>query len=260
MNETVDTTEVNYTNFFNNNTNTFFKPYILSKSRKPIRDDRYNFILGRENKLLLFVQIGGVLTNLDELPVCTINEVNYPVKQVKKGVYEASVKLNSGEHKKDEIIYDIWSNIKVNGELFDDVEMEFVTKSKDLHFRIGGVDDVSNKFNPVVQGVNDNEVIHFDEEREVKVYFKRNYTRDVYKIVENAQYRIYINDGKRELDVLEWDNINIYSDYNTFTIHANDFLPGKYFVDVKSQMDNEIKVFKKVLQFEIKDNIINEKH
>ena len=248
-----------YTNFFNNNTGTFFKPSVKTFSKTPICDDRYKFILDKDNTLLLFVQIGDVLTNLDELPICTIDGIEYPVKMLKRGIYGASVKLNSGDYSADEILTDIWSNIKINGESFDDVEMEFVTHKKQLHFNIGNTKDVTNKYTATVQGVNDNETLNPYEEREVKVYFKKDYTHSEYKLVDNAQYRIYVNDGNRELDVVEWDNIDIYSDYNTFTINADNFVPGKYKVDIKAQIGNDIKVYKEVLTFNIKNNITFEK-
>lgn len=258
--EEKEETTIYYTNFFNNNTNTFFKPFVITKKNKAIIDDRYNFILGRENKLLLYSQIGGVLTNLDELPICTIDGDEYPVKMIKKGVYEATVKLDETQYSQDDIVNDMWGNIKINGETFDDIEMEFVVMGKNKHFNIGTINDVSNKYTAIVQGVNDNEVIHYDEERQVKVYFKRNYSYNDYKLVNNAQYRIYVNDGQRELDVIEWDDINIYSDYNTFSLCANDFLPNVYKVDIKAQIENEIKVYRNVLTFEIKNNITNSKH
>ena len=259
---TIEGTDENvnyYTNFFNNNTGTFFKPSIKTISNKSICDDRYNFILGKENTLLLFVQIGGIFTNLDELPLCTIDNKEYPVKILKKGVYGASVKLNGNDYSSDEILTDIWSNIKINGETFDDVEMEFVTHKKQLHFNIGGIKDTMSKYTATVQGMNDSETLNPEEEREVKVYFKRNYTHNEYKLVDNAQYRIYVNDGNRELDVVEWDSIDVYSDYNTFTIKANDFVPGKYKVDIKAQIGNDIKVYKEVLCFNIKNNVTTEK-
>lgn len=258
--ECSDSTDVEYVGFFNNNTNTFFVPCVETINNTTIKDDRYNFILNRENNLLLFAQIGCELQNLDNIPTCTINGVEYPVKWLRKGVYGVNIRLSSKEYNSDEIINDIWGNLKYNGIEIDDVEMEFVTHSPNVFFNIGEIEDVLNEYTANVQGINDLEELNQDEKRMVKVYFKRNYTKSDYKIVDTAEYRIYTMDGKREVDVVKWDNIDIYSDFNCFYINADSFVPGKYIVDIKARIGNDIRVYKNTLKFIIKNNSTEEKY
>jgi hypothetical protein len=80
-----------YIGFFTNHTNLFFEPYMESDYDVHINDDRQKFFRGKENKLYLYCNVGGDLVNLDELPVCTIEGVEYPVQQTTKGVYYATV-------------------------------------------------------------------------------------------------------------------------------------------------------------------------
>lgn len=256
----VDDTNVYYTGFFNNNTNTFFEPYVETSCKDAIHDDRYKFYLDKENNLLLFAQIDGEFVNLDENPICTIDGMGYPVKRVKKGVYCASVKLSSKQYDSDTILTDVWTNIKLNDEVLDDVEMDFVTLKKQLHFNIGTSKDFTNKYTAIAQGINHSETLHPDEKRDVKVYFKRDYTHNDYKLVDDAKYRVYTTDGKREIDVIDWDNIDVFSDYNVFTISSNDFLPGDYKIDIKAKIGNDTRVYKEVACFNIKNNTTKEKY
>ena len=77
----------NYTGFLTHKTNTFFEPYVETIYNDYILDDRANFILGKNNKLYLYCNIGGQTENLDELPTCNVNGSDYEVKQFSKGIY-----------------------------------------------------------------------------------------------------------------------------------------------------------------------------
>lgn len=240
-----------YVGFFNNHTNTFFQPYIESKTISPINDNRCNFILGKKNMLGLYVKIGNKFTDLDELPICTIENKEYPVKKVKNGHYMAEVLMNTSSVKPNTIFSDIWSNIKIDGIPYEDVEMEFITKSNFEYVSIGRIKDKTENFLPLLVGINEMEKINKGEKREVKVYFKEEYTHDKYELLDSAFYRIYTMFNNKEVTVIPWDYINILSDYNSFTLYADDFLPQKYYVDIKVNKGSETKLFKRCLEFEI---------
>lgn len=246
--------EGRYIGFFNNNTNTFFEPYIETRCNKRIIDNRYNFVCGKENKLLFFVNLGGKLSNLDELPICHIDDKEYPVKHVKKGVYEAIVNVDKNEFNENSIKYDIWSNIKINGHVFDDVEMEFLVNKNDNFFSFGKSFSNKRSYSPLVMGINDMEKINQGEIREVKIYFKEEYTNNSYDIIDSASYRIYVKDGKREIDIIS-DYIDQIEDYNAFYIRTNELLPQRYFVDIETLNFNEKRIYKNVLEFEIINNV-----
>ena len=95
------------------------------------------FFLDKNNKLYLYCNIGQKLDNLDELPVCKINNIAYPVKQASKGIYYIEINLSSRDYKAKTMLYDIWSNIKYNGVEMDDVELDFVLKPQSMFFNMG---------------------------------------------------------------------------------------------------------------------------
>ena len=79
-----------------------------------------------DNKLYFFVTDNGEYVNLDKLPKCNVNDEYYEVKQNGKGVYYIDIKLTNEDVEPYSILYDTWSDIVLNGENIDDVEMEFV--------------------------------------------------------------------------------------------------------------------------------------
>ena len=253
LTESLDTETSNYVGFFNNNTNTFFEPYIETYIDKQIVDNRFNFALGKENNLLFTVNLGGELANLDELPTCNIDGRFYPVKQLKKGVYCACVDMSIDEYDNNTILYDIWSNIKISGRLFDDVEMEFVVNSSSSYYSFGKALTEKKVYSPMVVGVNNDELINQGEVREVKIYFKEEYTKNSYDIIDSSRYRIYVKDGNREVDVI-YDYIEQIEDFNCFYIKSDELLPNTYYVDVEYTKNNEKRIYKNVLSFKVVNN------
>lgn len=253
--ESTETEITNYVGFFNEKTNTIFQPCVETVCENVIHDNRFNFILGKENKLLLFCNLGGELTNLDYLPTCTIDGVEYPVKQLKKGVYEASVRIDKNKCGDKTILYDIWSNIVVDGEVFDEVEMEFVCNSHSSFYKFGSFNDKKKNYIPSFEGINDCEKMNQGEERCINVFFKVPYTNNEYCLPNKTFYRIYAVSGKREIDIIDWCEMDVIENFSTFIIKTSELLPCEYFIDIKAEDNGEVKVFKKVSTFEVVNNI-----
>lgn len=260
MIERLDADLVQYVGFWSNKTNTLFHPFIESISDISIQDDRYDFIINKENRLYLFSNIGGELCDLDELPQCRIEGSNCDstkfiseVKRFSKGVYYVDILMDSNTPI-DSIYYDIWSNIKYNGVDLGEVEQEFVTHPQHIYFSIGENVDDNRSFEPSITNINDYEKIQHGEKRNVKVEFKRQYTTQS-KTFNQAYYRIYVKDGQREFTIFDWNLINNYGKFNDFTIYGDDFICGEYHVDIKLVNNNEVRVYNDKLTFEIVNDI-----
>ena len=252
--ELTETENDNYINFFTNNTNTFFVPYVESRYNIVTNDDRYKFYLGKENRLYFYSIVNGEFVNLDETPSCEINGVFYNVFSETKGIYYATVKLPKNEKEK-AIMTDIWGNIKFNGESFDDVEMEFVTLPYKNHFSFGNELSETKTLNPIVSGINDDAKLNQGEKREVSVVFRVPYTAAEYELVDNCYYRIYVKDADSEIDVVDWDSISTIGKNNVFIINTSELLPQKYHVDIKAVIGRQTLLFKNKLCFEISNNV-----
>ena len=238
-----------YTGFFTDKTNTFYEPYLESKYDEIIFDDRNNFKIGKANKLYLYVNIEGEPENLDELPICKIDENEYPVTHQGKGIYYATVLLSKNEYSGDEILVDEWSNLKYAGSDLEAVEMEFITKPYSSTVSIGKtLQKPSNGF-IVLSGINGSEKLDQGEIRNVEITMKMPYTGIKKYPDSKMYYRVYVKDAFREIDVIDWDGVNVTPDINYFTIDTSELLPQTYHVD--------IKIGKKEYKDELKFIVVN---
>lgn len=249
--ETEELRETFYTGFFTDETNTFYHPFVETRKDDAINDNRHSFYLGKENKLYLYANIGGSMRDLDELPKCTIDGNEYEVVHQTKGVYYAKVKLAKKDYDAEMILEDVWSNIKLDGDNLDDIEMEFVTLSMEMFAKVGKKPLQTLKTSVAVNGIRNDEKLNRDEIREISVDFRKPYTHHRDEVKGNVYYRLYTMDGDKEIPVIEWDNVNICNDYNYFIIDTGGLIPQKYRIDIKVNNGREIQVFKDELRFEI---------
>lgn len=240
-----------YVGFFNDNTNTFFHPYVEAVYDEYIMDDRESFTIGRENRLYLYVFDNGVPTNLDKVPSCSVNGVDLKVKQATKGVYYAILNDLTNDLEKGAIYYDKWSKIVLNGVKNEDVELEFSTRPLSNKLMISENSYSKNSLVPSLSGINDNERLKRGQEREVIVDFREKFSTDKRQIISTGEYRIYVYDGNRQLDIIPYTKIEKGFLNNFFKIYTNDFIPHKYHVDIKVNDGREIRFFENVLSFEI---------
>lgn len=249
------TLENKFISFFTNHTNTFFNPYLEVINNNPIVDNRFNFHLGVKNKLYFFASDNGEFINLDEKPVCNIDGVEYEVKQQGRGVYYVELCIKKGEIEPDTILYDVWSNIRYNGELLDDIEMEFVVLPLEKRIMLGKNNNSNFSFYPQLSGINEKENIKIGDIRKIVVDFIEEYSYGK-KITPNfAEFRLYVKEGDREIDVFPFHSIERLFDEHMFIINTNDLIPNKYYIDIRIKNNGTVKIFDKVLEFNLVDNI-----
>ena len=247
-----------YVGFFTKYTNSFYEPFIETQYQGYIQDDRYDFYLDKQNKLCFYSFLGGKPTNLDELPVCEVNGAEIASKQITKGVYEVEVELSSDEHSSMEMVYDTWKNLKLNGKALKDVELDFVTKESDEYFHFGTDEDVvEKKYVPSIKGIQYNEKIRRGDIRKVVVQARVPYTTNDMEVIDGMEYRIYVLDGNedRELDIYGYEPMNKATNQNYFLLDTDCLLPQRYYIDIKMVDNLEVKHFRKVLSFDIVNDV-----
>jgi hypothetical protein len=249
--EQTSKSNLQYVGFFTNNTTTFFKPYLETKYSEYIVDDRHEFYLDKNNKLYFYSLIGGEYTNLDNIPTCHVDGVEYQVKQATKGIYYVDVNLSIQEHQPVKMIYDVWSNINYNGTTFQNVELEFVTKHPSEYFNFGNQNYEPLRYVPNVYGVKYDEKINKGQKLNIFVNPRIEYTTNTSQHITGMEYRLYVKDANNEITVIDYEPINRMTNKNSFTIFTNDLLPNKYFIDIKINRYNEEIVYKEKLKFEI---------
>lgn len=244
-----------YVGFVDDNTNTFFHPYVEADYSEYIQDDRESFTLGKNNRLYLYVSDNGEPANLDEMPTCSVEGVEVEAKQATKGVYYAEINAKELDLESAAIYYDTWSGIKLNGEDEDDVELEFSTRPKSYKFKAGSDNSIKKNMIPTMYGINDEEKIHRGEVREVSVDFRKEYETDKKYLVDGAEYRLYTKDGNRDVEVIGYTPIEKTFLNNYFIIYAGDLIPGRYYVDIKVKLGREVKFFREALRFHVVSDV-----
>lgn len=256
LEDTYDDIE-HYCGFLTHKTPSFFEPYLETRYDDYINDDRANFILDKDNKLYLYCNFGSQLDNLDELPTCNINGEEYEVKQYSKGIYYIDIKLSSKDYRQGTMLYDVWGNIKYNGNEFDDVELDFVVKAQNVFFNIGNEIVNDQKLTPSIYGIDNAEKIRRGDVRKLIIDSKVNYTKNTSALVDDIELRLYIHDGTREYDVIPFDKVNKTFRENYYLIDTNELIPQRYYVDLRYHYNMEEIIHHNVLSFDITDNLNN---
>ena len=252
-----DNTEENkFISFFTNHTNTFFLPYLEVVNDNVILDNRANFHIGIKNRLYFYVTDNGEYINLDELPVCTIEGKDYDVKQAGKGVYYVEVKFNKNEMEPNTILTDIWSNIILDGEEMDEVEMEFVVLPMENRISFGKHNGNHKEYQPLVYGINDSECLKIGNIKTVTVDFIEEYSYGKNIIPSFSEYRLYVKEGGREIDIFPYQQLDRIFDKHSFVINTNDLIPNVYYIDIRVKNGNTVNNFQ-VLEFKLVDNVTN---
>ena len=240
---------------FTRHTQTFFEPFIETHYNDHIVDDRVDFYLNKNNRLYLYVNVDGKMTNLDELPTCSIQNINLPsnlvVKQQTKGVYY--VELFASDQIFDSYVEykDIWSNIKIKGVNRPDIRLKFVPKEDNDYYQLGS--DVSEpiRYGISVSGIKREEKINQGEDRRVNVHLRKPYTVGEHDVVTNVYYKLYIKQGANMVEILDWQPVNRLYNSNTFNINTTWLVPQVYYVDIKVERNSEINIYNEELKFTV---------
>lgn len=247
----------NYVGLLTDKTNTFFEPFVETKYDDFISDDRGNFVLDKDNKLYLYANIGGKAENLDEMPTCSVNGVEYEVKQATKGVYYIEINLSHNDFEPDTMLYDVWDNILYKGTRFDPIELDFTLKKPTNWFNFGPNIAENASFTPNLSGIKAKEQIKRGDIRRLDILARENYSTKQAQMVKNVEVRIYVKDGTREIDVFPWEFVNTTLSGSYIMVDTNIMIPQRYYVDVRFTCDGQVIIHHDQLSFDIVDDLNN---
>lgn len=252
--ELMDEKCTQYVGFFSKHTNTFFEPFIETIYDETIEDDRNSFYLNKINRLYFYSNVNGIPTNLDNNPICTINDKVYESKQATKGVYYVEVDASDDSFEENTMYYDEWSQIILNGKNFGKHENQFVVKEASYFFNFISEDATPKRYFPSVRGILDMEKINRGDVRKIIIDARIPYT-NIEQSINGMFYRLYVHDGVKELDIIPWQKTERSSNHNYFMIDTSQYLPNRYYVDIKICSNMEKINYQKVCSFDIVNNV-----
>jgi hypothetical protein len=256
--ELINTDSLQYVGFFTRHTQTFYEPYIETTYTNYITDDRNNFFLDKPSKLYLYSNLGGTPTNLDSLPkvdiynengdlYLSINEVNH----ITKGVYSIDLTIPTGDAETGILFNDVWSLIFINGVERPDISLSFEIKDGDNYYNIGSNDLLPQKVAVSLSGVKAQEKIKRGDIRKVIVSTRIPYTVEQTQNINNIKYRLYVTEGKNEITVTDFHQIELASNYNYFLLDTASLIPNTYYIDILVESNLEVTTLKNVINFDI---------
>lgn len=270
--EVSDSEYENYVGWLTDKTNTFFEPFVETRYDDIVSDDRSNFVLNKKNRLYLYCTIGEHLEDLDKAPIVTItngeDEVvkgkdGIPMEEIEakkfsKGIYYIDITIPKSHFEADTMLYDTWDGIMYQGEELDAVELDFTLKDTPNYFNIGNSLESDNiTYSPSINGIKEKEQIKRGDIRKLTIYGKPSYTNNTYELLDSMDIRLYVKDGTREIDVIEWDRVNKAFTNNYYVIDTNILIPNRYYVDVRIKYGMNSIIHHDVLSFDIIDDLNN---
>lgn len=259
--EQTPTDALQYVGFYSKYTQTFYEPFVESIYDNHIKDDRSNFYLDKNNKLYLYVNLGGKPTNLDALPTVTVNDdcdaiysayTQSGVTHVTKGVYSIDLNVSTTSAiTKDLMFTDTWSNITINGITRPDIQLQFPLVSSNDYYNIGDNDELPKEYGFNLIGVNRDEKIVSGDIRKISISARVPYTVNQKELIDELQYRLYVKEGKAEYTVIDYEDVERTNNNNYFLLDTASLLPNIYYIDIKITSNDDVRNIKDVTRFEI---------
>jgi hypothetical protein len=262
--ELMDTNSLQYVGFFTNNTQTFYEPYVETIYSNHIKDDRNNFFLDKDNKLYLYVNTNGNPTNLDVIPTVDVRDASdvilssytqSQVSHITKGVYSIDILVPTTATNEGTMYTDTWKDISINGVQRQDITLDFVTKDSMEYYNIGNNDTLPKKVGVSISGLQNREKIKRGDIRKILVSARIPYTVEQTQSVDDIKYRLYVSEGSAELTVIDFQPVEMASNYYYFLLDTASLIPNMYYLDVLVTSNLEVTTIKNAVQFEIVNQV-----
>ncbi len=100
-------------------------------------------------------------------------------------------------------------------------------------------------------GIKQDEKIINTDLRKVVVTIKQAYSSNIVYPNFKAYYRVFVKEGKTEVNVQDWTRINQTPNEYFFMFDTKDKIPNEYFIDIKVLTSGEVDIYKRQLKFQI---------
>ena len=71
------------------------------------------------------------------------------------------------------------------------------------------------------------------------------------KVIDSLQYRLWVREGNTQVNVIEWQDVNMAYLKNYFLLDTSWMIPNRYYIDIKLISNQEVKTYTDQMQFEI---------
>ncbi len=250
--EEIRTQDQHYIGFFSRHTHTWFTPHIETTYDNVVRDDRTKFFINKTNRLYFYSLVNGIPTNLDQTPVCTVDDQVVSVTKQTTGIYYAEVMLSSSSGYTDYTQYqDVWSNLHYNGTAQPDVTLDFTTLPTDQYFKFSQSLSEPQEYGLGLSGIRRSQRLNQGNRYQVPLTVRKPYVVNDSSFLGDVYYRLYIRQGAGEVEVIPNTLFSYAYDRHYFELDTTWLVPQKYFVDVTVVQGGNSIVHKELLDFSV---------
>lgn len=250
--------------FFTRHLDYFYEPFIETEWESNIDDDREFFYIGKPNNLYLYTNKAGRPFDLDFIPsAVTILDYNDDVidsitgsgiTHVTKGVYKIEYTVHINTYPDRVTFTDRWEGLFDNGVNIGDVELRFDLKSNRDYYGLENYENSHVNYKLQVMGMNHNEKMRNGEKRRIEVRVRDNRNRKETTISE-IYYRIFVKEGKFEIDVVPENKMNRNAKVNFFDIDTTWLVPTDYYLEIKVKNGGYDYIFDRTMKFSVVNEI-----
>jgi hypothetical protein len=245
--------------FFTKYTQTFYEPFVETSFDDTIEDHRQSFIGERLNNLYLYVTKGTNFYDLDALPTVDILNSsgtvisglsNLTTTKIRKGIYKVTFGISGQLCDGKRFFFDKWKGLEIDGVNISDVTQKFVPKPFTDYYSFGTNPTEAQKYVVQFSGIKQNERIIRGELKKINLWFK---SIDVPKsqLFEDVYYRIFVKEGKTNVIVYDWSQVDMTATENSFYLDTSYMIPREYFMEFKAKTHTEEIFYDDYVKFEI---------
>ena len=146
-------------------------------------------------------------------------------------------------------------DINVDGISLADIELDFEIKDDTQYYQIGNNESLPVDYAMSISGVKRDERIKRGDVRKIIVSARIPYTINESKVIDSLQYRLWVREGNTQVNVIEWQDVNMAYLKNYFLLDTSWMIPNRYYIDIKLISNQEVKTYTDQMQFEIVNQV-----
>jgi hypothetical protein len=254
----------NVITFFSKYTNTFYQPYLQTTINDLVYEDRNKFYFNEPNRLYIqsskpiynknFFSSNTVIKDYTDSNYLFISRNNF----TKVNNYIWYVDLNIPNSASPDLVNfsDNWSVTFDSGSTYNSLKQEFTLFQRSIFQETDDLNSQELWFS--FYGIKQNQVIsNKSTVKRINVSVKRlvGSSIDNHPTLDDLQYRVYTLQGKNEIDVIPYTDINKLKDNYYFDVDFSWFIPQYYYIQLR-MLNNYIEYKNdQIIKFRIVENI-----
>lgn len=254
----------NVITFFSKYTNTFYQPYLQTIINDSVYEDRNKFYFNEQNKL--YIQSSKPIYNtsfFNDVDIINHNGSTYTtipnssINKVNNYIWYINLNISQNNDRPDLVNWsDNWGVTFDDGDTYNLLKQEFTLFEKNIFEETDDLNSQELWFS--FYGIKQNQVIsNKSSVKRINVSVKRlvGSSIDNHPTLDDLQYRVYTLQGKNEIDVIPYTDINKLKDNYYFDIDFSWFIPQYYYIQLRV-LNNYIEYKNdQIIKFRVVENI-----